>query len=98
MGPSAIRQGVARDGRVSIEDVEMRYGRKSRSRRFDSYKEHIVRDLDFPVIVVCTVTPANRPANGEGPAPIAKNVQQQGLRLETAPTFVLGSASSGRRR
>ena len=26
----------------------MRHGRKSRSKRFDGYKEHIARDLDFP--------------------------------------------------
>jgi len=36
-----IRQGVAVDRRISIEDAEMRHGRKSRSKRFDGYKEHI---------------------------------------------------------
>ena len=40
---------------------QMRHGRKSRSKRFDGYKEHIARDLDFPAIVACAVTPANRP-------------------------------------
>mgnify|MGYP000223332968 CR=1 FL=1 len=30
-----IRQGVAVDRRISIEDAEMRHGRKSRSKRFD---------------------------------------------------------------
>jgi hypothetical protein len=39
----------------------MRHGRKSRSMRFNGYKEHIARDLDLPIIVGCSVTPANRP-------------------------------------
>ncbi|WP_437974976.1 IS1182 family transposase [Sorangium sp. So ce295] len=80
-GTVRIRQGVAPDRRVSIEDAEMRHGRKSRSKRFDGYKEHIARDLDLPVIVACAVTPANRPEE-EGAAPIAKDVQHQGLRLD----------------
>jgi Transposase DDE domain/Transposase domain (DUF772) len=79
-GTVRIRQGVAPDRRVSIEDAEMRHGRKSRSKRFDGYKEHIARDLDFPIIVACSVTPANRPEE-EGAAPIAEDVQHQGLRL-----------------
>ncbi|WP_437609950.1 IS1182 family transposase [Sorangium sp. So ce834] len=79
-GTVRIRQGVAPDRRVSIEDAEMRHGRKSRSKRFDGYKEHIARDLDLPVIVACAVTPANRPEE-EGAAPIAEDVQHQQLRL-----------------
>src|SRR5262245_23388263 len=35
----------------------MRHGRKSKSKRFDGYKEHIARDLDMPVILACAVTP-----------------------------------------
>jgi hypothetical protein len=79
-GTVRIRQGVAPDRRVSIEDAEMRHGRKSRSKRFDGYKEHIARDLDLPVIVACAVTPANRPEE-EGAAPIAEDIQHQRLRL-----------------
>ncbi|WP_437277923.1 transposase [Sorangium sp. So ce375] len=79
-GTVRIRQGVAADRRVSIEDAEMRHGRKSRSKRFDGYKEHIARDLDLPVIVACAVTPANRPEE-EGAAPIAKDIQRQRLCL-----------------
>lgn len=79
-GTVRIRQGVAPDRRISIEDAEMRHGRKSRSKRFDGYKEHIARDLDVPVIVACSVTPANRPEE-EGAAPIAEDVQRQQLRI-----------------
>ena len=56
-----IRQGVAQDRRVSIEDSEMRHGRKSRSKRFNGFKEHIAADLDSALILACAVTPANVP-------------------------------------
>ena len=79
-GTPCIRQGVAPDRRISVEDAEMRHGRKSRSKRFDGYKEHIARDLDFPAIVACAVTPANRPEE-LGAVPIAEDITRQGLRL-----------------
>ena len=69
-GGTRVRQGVAPDRRISIEDAEMRHGRKSKSKRFDGYKEHIARDLDFAAIVACAVTPANRPEE-EGAVPLA---------------------------
>jgi len=56
-----IRQGVAPDRRVSIEDPEMRHGRKSKSKRFNGYKRHIARELDFGLILACAITAANRP-------------------------------------
>lgn len=82
-GKVAIRQGVATDRRISIEDAEMRHGRKSRSKRFDGYKEHVARDLDVPAIVACAVTPANRPEE-EGAAPIAEDIERQGFTIEEA--------------
>jgi hypothetical protein len=75
-----IRHGVAPERRISIEDEEMRHGRKSKSKRFDGYKEHIARDLDLPVIVACAVTPANRPEE-EGAAPICKDIFVQGFTI-----------------
>lgn len=79
-GAVRILQGVAPDRRISVEDAEMRHGRKSRSKRFDGYKEHIARDLDLPIIVACAVTPANRPEE-EGAAPIAEDIESQGLHI-----------------
>jgi hypothetical protein len=79
-GGTRIREGVAPDRRISICDREMRHGRKSRSKRFDGYKEHIARDLDFPAIVACAVTPANRPEE-LGAVPIAEDIKRQRLRL-----------------
>lgn len=79
-GGTRIREGVAPDRRISVEDSQMRHGRKSRSKRFDGYKEHIARDLDFPAIVACAVTPANRPEE-LGAVPIAEDIERQQLRL-----------------
>ena len=56
-----IRQGVAHDRRVSIEDPEMRHGRKSSSYAFNGYKRHVATDLDTGLIVAAAITPANLP-------------------------------------
>jgi hypothetical protein len=82
-GIVAIRQGVAAERRISIEDADMRHGRKSKSKRFDGYKEHIARDLDVPAIVACAVTPANRPEE-EGATPIANDIAHQGFTVAEA--------------
>lgn len=66
-GGTRIREGVAEDRRVSIEDGEMRHGRKSKSKRFNGYKRHIATDLDTNLIVACVVTPANRPEEEAAP-------------------------------
>ena len=60
-GGARLRRGVARDRRVSVEDAEMRHGRKSRSRRFDGYKRHVLRDLDSGLVRAVGVTAANAP-------------------------------------
>jgi hypothetical protein len=60
-GAPRIIDGVAHNRRVSIEDAEMRHGRKSKSKRFNGYKQHIAADLDTGLIAACAVTPANRP-------------------------------------
>jgi hypothetical protein len=61
VGGVQIRLGVAADRRISIEDPDMRHGRKSKSKRFNGYKQHIGTDLDTELVVACAVTPANRP-------------------------------------
>ena len=60
-GAARIRDGVAADRRVSIEDKEMRHGRKSKSKRFNGFKRHIATDVDRGLILACAITPANRP-------------------------------------
>jgi len=60
-GGPRIRHGVAEDRRVSVQDKDMRHGRKSKSKRFNGYKRHVAADLDTDLIVACAITPANRP-------------------------------------
>jgi hypothetical protein len=60
-GVPRIRQGVARDRRISIADPQMRHGRKTRSLRVDGYKRHVLRDLDSELVRAVGLTPANQP-------------------------------------
>jgi hypothetical protein len=58
-GTPTMRAGVAKDRRISIEDPDMRHGRKSRSNLFNGYKRHVLRDLDTGLIRAVGITPAN---------------------------------------
>ena len=61
-GPApSLRRGVAKDRRISVEDGQMRHGRKSRSVLFDGYKRHILRDLDTGLVPAVGITRANVP-------------------------------------
>jgi IS5 family transposase len=59
-GPT-LRDGVAPERRISVEDGEMRHGRKSRSLLVNGFKRHVLRDLDSGLIPVVGITPANVP-------------------------------------
>jgi hypothetical protein len=58
-GVVRIRQGVAKDRRISIEDPQMRHGRKTKSVRIDGYKRHVLCDLDTELVPAVGVTAAN---------------------------------------
>jgi transposase len=60
-GIPTLREGVAAERRISVEDAEMRHGRKSRSLLVDGYKRQVLRDLDSRLLVAVGVTPANVP-------------------------------------
>jgi hypothetical protein len=60
-GTATLRKGVAKERRISIEDAQMRHGRKSRSVRVDGYKRHVVHDLDSGLVRAVGITPANVP-------------------------------------
>jgi len=77
-GGVRIREGVAPDRRVSVEDREMRHGRKSKSKRFNGYKRHIATDLDTDLILAGAITPANRPEEEAAPE-LQKDIALQGL-------------------
>lgn len=60
-GGRRIKTHVARDRRISIEDQDMRHGRKSSSKTFNGFKEHFLLDLDSKVTREVVVCPANEP-------------------------------------
>jgi hypothetical protein len=60
-GSPQLRRGVAPERRITIEDAEMRHGRKSRRQRIDGYKRHVLRDLESGLVRAVGVTPANAP-------------------------------------
>src|SRR6266568_2786888 len=76
-GGVKIREGVAPDRRVSVEDREMRHGRKSKSKRFNGYKRHIATDLDSDLILAGAITPANRPEEEAAPE-LQRDIEQMG--------------------
>jgi hypothetical protein len=80
-GPApSLRAGVAKDRRISVEDPDMRHGRKTRSVCFDGYKRHVLRDLDTGLIVAAGITPANAP-EASVTVGITADLDAGGLRL-----------------
>jgi hypothetical protein len=80
-GTPRIRRGVAPERRISVEDAEMRHGRKSRRHRIDGHKRHILRDLDAGLVRAVGLTPANAPESSVTDA-IAADLDRQAARLD----------------
>jgi hypothetical protein len=79
-GPPQLRQGVARDRRIALEDGAMRHGRKSRRQRVDGYKRHVLRDLDVDLVHAVAITPANVP-EAQALAAVWADLHHQRVRL-----------------
>jgi hypothetical protein len=60
-GGPGIRDGVAAERVISLGDVEMRHGRKSKSRTVNGYKAHVATAMDDNLVLAASVLPANRP-------------------------------------
>ena len=60
-GGRRLKPHVAPDRRISIEDHEMRHGRKSSAKAFNGFQAHFAVDLDSNVIREVVVCPANAP-------------------------------------
>lgn len=71
-----IRAGVAPDRRVSLEEPEMRHGRKSKTKRFNGYKRHIATELAEELILACALTRANRPED-EAAVELKADIERQ---------------------
>jgi hypothetical protein len=79
-GVVGLRQGVAKDRRISIEDPQMRHGRKTKRVRIDGYKRHVLCDLDTELVPAVGVTPANVP-EAQVADQITADLQAQDLTL-----------------
>ena len=80
-GKVSLIKGVAKDRRISVEDAEMRHGRKSRNTRVDGYKRHVLHDLDTGLIRAVGITPANLP-EASVTETINEDLEQQGACLK----------------
>lgn len=60
-GKILLKKGVAKDRRISVEDEQMRHGRKSRSVLINGYKRHVLHDLDTGLVRAVGITAANVP-------------------------------------
>jgi len=76
-GQPMLRQGVAQDRRISVEDADMRHGRKSASRLIDGYKRHVMHDLDSALVRAVGLTAANAPEAGVTDAIMADLAEQK---------------------
>jgi hypothetical protein len=60
-GKASLIEGVAKDRRISIEDGEMRHGRKSSSLRVDGYKRHVLHESSHRLDPSCGDHACQRP-------------------------------------
>jgi hypothetical protein len=80
-GKASLIKGVAKDRRISVEDTEMRHGRKSRSVRVDGYKRHVLHDLDTGLIRAVGIAPANM-AEASVTREISADLERQSVTLK----------------
>jgi hypothetical protein len=80
-GKASLIKGVAKDRRISVEDGQMRHGRKSRRVRVDGDKRHVLHDLDSGLIPAVGLTPANV-AQASVTQAISADLDRQGVLLE----------------
>jgi hypothetical protein len=82
-GGICIKDGVAKDRQISVEDPEMRHGRKSKHQRINGYKQYVATDLDRDLILAAEVLPANQP-EALGAEGLARDLARQGLKATEA--------------
>lgn len=80
-GTPQIRRGTAKDRQISIEDSEMRHGRKSKTRKFNGYKRHLAVELTTGMILACAVKPANQ-AESDAAEDMADDIEAQGRTID----------------
>ena len=79
-GRRRIKRGVAKDRRVSVEDPDMRHGRKTRTKTFSGYRRHVALELHTKLILAVGIASANE-REKDGLAPLLERLKQQRVRL-----------------
>ena len=79
-GRKRIKQGVATDRRISVEDSDMRHGRKSSTKAFNGFKRHLAIDRDLRLILAAAVLPANAREH-VALEPMHNDIERQGLEV-----------------
>ena len=80
-GQEILIKGVAKDRRISVEDEQMRHGRKSSSVLINGYKRHVLHDLDSDLIRAVGLTAANAPEASVTEA-ISEDLMRQKIDLQ----------------
>lgn len=89
-GVPRLHRGTRKDRILSLQDPEMRHGRKSESQRFDGYKLHAAAtNTDAPLITAVEVTPACEQDGPQAKALMDRQPAQQ------RPRRVLGDTAYG---
>jgi hypothetical protein len=76
-----IREGVAKDRRISVRDPDMRHGRKTRTKSFNGYKQHVAVELDCGLILAGAVLAANA-AESESTPELQADLANYGRRID----------------
>ncbi|MEA1964802.1 MAG: IS1182 family transposase [Candidatus Aerophobetes bacterium] len=82
-GKPKIKKGVAKDRIISTTDPEMRHGRKSKSGKFNGYKNHILKDVDSDIITNIDVSPGNCPDKDMTESLIDEAKEEFGIETES---------------
>ena len=75
-GAPRLAQQVAKDRIVSTTDPEMRHGRKSKSRRFNGHKMHVISDADTELVLGLDIGPGNG-SDGDAAADLVSEVRDE---------------------
>jgi hypothetical protein len=89
-GGPQVRREVARDRVVSVRDLDVRHGRKSKAQRFDGYKVHLTEEPTSELVTAVAVTPANTP-DGQ----VAATLVGQAAANGAAPRGLVGDLAYG---
>lgn len=83
-GEASIREGVAKDRVISVQDPEMRHGRKSKAKRFDGHKAAVAVDPESELITAADVLAGNAPDNEKARELVEQSEENTGLEVEEA--------------